>query len=211
MKIQLKEQQGFQVLSVDGPIDAKNFLVLKAGIAKLYKDGKNKIILELLLNKELDDATIKEFALLNNTARELSGELMLVVADATLRTKIENFAKPNLIKCYESKAQAVDAVAVQKPGADPAKAIIDRDAEIKSLKEQLRNKEMGELQQVKAKGAELAAQNARFEDLFVKMQIERRHPPEEKAYLEKIKTLEEEVATLSQKITDLQNPANKSK
>jgi len=211
MKVQLKEQQGYQVLSVDGPIDIHNFQVMKAGISKLFKDGKNKIILELVWNKELDDGIIREFGALNGLARELSGELMLVVSDALLRTKIENFAKPNIIKCYENKLKAIEAVSAQKLGAQPSKGMEERDAEIKALKEQLRAKEMGELQQVKAKNAELATENAKFEEILSKMHIERRHPSDEKAYQEKIKTLEDEMLVMSQKLTDLQNPANANK
>ena len=45
MKLELSAQDGVSILTVTGPIDQHKFKVLKAGIVKLFKDGKNKIVL----------------------------------------------------------------------------------------------------------------------------------------------------------------------
>lgn len=207
MKAALSEQKGIQILSVDGPISVHNFQVLRAGVTKLFKDGKNRIVLELNWNKDLDDQIIRDFGVLNLLARELSGELMLSITDPNLRSKIENFAKPNVVKVYETKAQAFEAMLAQKTA--PTKHE-ERDDEIRKLKEQLKAKEGGELSALKTTNARLQDENSKFEDQLLKTILQRRVPADEQGFVEKIRSLEQEVEGLLAKVASLEDAKAKS-
>ncbi len=130
MKIALRVEQGVAVLAVSGPVSTENFKVLKAGITKLLKDGKNKVILELHEWNDFTTEIIRDLAQLNLIAQELSGKIVLSQVDPTTKTKVTTFATPQVLETYEKTSDAVVAFIPPKkeeipttpPPATPAAA-----------------------------------------------------------------------------------------
>ena len=206
MKLQLSEHKGVHVLSIDGPIGGHNSMVLKAGITKLFKDGKNRLVLELKHTPELSDATIRELGVMNQFARELAGEIVLVIESDDLRSKIANFGAPTPVKCFATKLDGVDSFKNSGLKLDllSPKTLEERDNEIKQLKEQLRAKEGGELAQLRSENSRLKDEAAVLEDRLEKMIIQRRPPADEKGYLEKGRILEAEIENLLAQVAKLE-------
>lgn len=108
MKLKLEVVRDINVLVASGPIEPANFAVLKAGIKKLFKDGKNKIILELPDSSTLSTAILREFAVMNLLASELAGQIILAEISPLTRAKIESFSKPPIVRCFANRAAAVE-------------------------------------------------------------------------------------------------------
>ncbi len=117
MKLKLTEEKGIHVLEVKEEVDLKNFQILKAGISKLLKDGRNRMILDFSDTPSIDSACLRELAELNLIARELSGEIMLASLSPFIRSNVENLGKPNALTCFPSKE---DAIAIyERMGKEP--------------------------------------------------------------------------------------------
>jgi anti-anti-sigma regulatory factor len=219
VKLSLGLTQGFTVLKVDAEVSAHDFQVLKAGITKLLGDGKDKIVLDLTPQQDMDEAMIRELGLLNFTARELSGEIVLIASAKGLLQKIESFANPKPISIYGKVEEGVEhlvrkgKVASELSGAPVGASpeeIQKLQAEITQLKGQLRDKEGGgELAQVKQQNAELAAQNRQLMEQVEAMFLKRVEPPNAASYQEKVTLLEDKVEELLKKIEESQAPAKK--
>jgi cell division protein FtsB len=210
MKLQLSEHKGVHVLTVEGSIAGRDAQVLKAGIAKLFKDGKYRLVLDVRPPPQLDDGTIRELSIMNKLAQELSGEIVLAIEDAGVRQKVE---KSNVASPVKTFANKVDAVAfIQSETAKSAAGPDARDEEIKQLKEQLRAKESGgELATLRGENSRLKDELAKLEDRFEKILIQRRAPADEKAYVEKIKSLEGEVEALVAQVKKLESEKPKGR
>ncbi len=218
MKLSLGVTQGFTVLKVDAAVSTHEFQVLKAGITKLMRDGKDRIVLDLSPQQDMEESMIRELGLLNFTARELSGEIVLVATSKVLLQKIDNFANPKPIAIYSKVEEAVEhlvrksKVASELAGAPAGAApeeIQKLQAEITELKKQLKDKEGGELAQVKKQNAELVAQNRQLMEQVEAMFLKRVEPPNAASYQEKVTVLEEKVEELLKKIEETQAPAKK--
>jgi hypothetical protein len=108
MKLKLEAVRDISILVAEGPITPENFAVLKAGIKKLFKDGKNKIILELPDSGTFTPTILRELATLNLLASELSGSIILAQIAPLTRAKIEAFAKPPAVRSFADRATAVE-------------------------------------------------------------------------------------------------------
>ena len=203
MKLQLAEHKGIHVLTIDGSIAGRDAQVLKAGIAKLFKDGKNRLVLDVRPPPQMDEETIRELSVMNKLAKELSGEIVLAIEEAASRSKVETTSQPSPVKCFVTKAEAV-AFFLSASGKVSQGAPDHRDEEIKHLKEQLRSKETGELSGLRSENARLKDELSKLEDRFEKMLIQRRSPADEKSFLEKIRVLESELETVHAQVAKLE-------
>lgn len=211
MQIKLSREKDVHILTVSGTIAERDASVLKAGLTKLLKDGKNKIILELLQPQGLTPLILKELATLNALARELSGSILLAGVDALTRAKIESLSTPPVIQCHESRAHALAAMAqpVVAPGAPPASATGTRPVdvltqEIEELRKQLRAKESGELETLRKNAATATERIQVLEQQLESLILTRRLPPDLAAHLERMKTLEAQNEELLLKIRVLE-------
>ncbi len=184
MKLALSSEKNVEILSVSGPIAEHDVKVLRAGIQKILKTGKNRIILELLACDSLPSEVLRTLATFDIIARELSGRIVLAGIGSTLKTKIEVFAQPPVILCFETRAQAIDFLTTPpKPEAVPeAQKPATPDPQLQA-----------EFANLRARVAELERRNKLLEEQVVKTTIERRKPASEAIYLDKIRALEAKI------------------
>jgi hypothetical protein len=191
VKLSLVSERNVEIIVAQGPILEADTHVLRAGIQKFLKSGKNRIILELPASDNLPSEVLRELARFDIVARELAGRIVLADVSATLKTKIAVFAKPPVILCFETRAQAVEFLTAppkpefpSAPAAQetpPAAGPDPHEQEFSSLKE---------------KTLLLEQQNKSLEEQLIQTTIKRRVPADEAAYLQKIKALESKIEAL---------------
>lgn len=216
MKLKLEAVRDLSVLIVEGPITPENFAVLRAGIKKLFKDGKNKIILELPDSGALAATILRELATLNLLAAELSGSIVLAKIEPLTRAKIESFSKPPVVTCFSDRVAAtehfhpkvVEETTAAAPAAAPAPtsspvaaapplpetSTSEIDEKTKLLKTEIRTKELGDLGAVRKKLSELESENNELKTRLAEMVLIRREPPDLGAWKEKVAVLEKQLA-----------------
>ncbi len=220
MKLKLKSDRDVHILGVIGDLDAKGFAVLRAGITQLFKSGKNKIILDLSESKVLRPEPLRELTHLNRLARELAGEILIAGAQPDVAQELQEAAGTEGVVIVSDLASALRRfrplvqAAVQEneplvietsmgapsqPGT-PSQAGARLQEEILALKNQLREKESGDLPNLRRENSILKDQNTQLKVLLERQVIERRSPPDESAYQEKIRNLESQVEEVLQKL-----------
>jgi hypothetical protein len=210
MKLKLESTRDISILLAEGPITPENFAVLRAGIKKLFKDGKNKIILEVPDSGTFTPDLLREMATLNLTAAELAGSIVLAKIAPMTRAKIEAFSKPPVVRSFPDRDTAIEffypklpeelpkaapaAPALSPPSdvATPAGAAIDDKAKL--FKTEIRTKELGDLGTVRKKLSELEAENAELKGRIAEIIVTRREPPDVDAWKEKVSLLEKQLA-----------------
>ena len=205
MKLELSAQDGVSILTVTGPIDKHKFKVLKAGIVKLFKDGKNKIVLNFNNVEKMESEVIREIAILDITAKELAGKIALSGVTAELKSSIENFAKPPIIPHFAKKEEAIEFIAKAEPEeellpGEMQKLLQQKDKEIKSLESQLKLRDPTELKALREENAKVKLRISELEQQLNTMIKQQRLPPDAGAVAEKIRVLEENVKTMTKKL-----------
>ena len=223
MKIELRSESDVQIIRVSGPITADKFAILKTALTKLFKVGKNKIILELAGSKELSSDILRELALLNLLASELSGRIVLAEVDDATRAKIQSFSKPPVVNCYIKTTDAVTSFKAPPPKAEPAPApkaappapvaaaptVAPTPAapaapaapvgpdpgtpEFLAIKQQFRQREITELGPLRKQIESLSSENTSIKEQLLAMVMVRRSPPDGPAADAKIKALEQQL------------------
>jgi anti-anti-sigma regulatory factor len=214
MKLQLAAKNGVTILSVTGSLDTKSFTILKAGIAKLFRDGKNKIILNLSSSEKLDNDVIRDLAILDINAKELSGSIALSGVGPELKQGIANFSKPPVIAIFANDEQALEyfqklSLDAEEPEEDAGllkKQLAAKEKEVEALKAQVKLLDPAQLQAARAKETELAAKNKELENQMRTLLLERRLPPDVEAVEAKISVLEGTIKDLTKKM-QVQAPA----
>lgn len=120
MKIKLESVRDISVLNVTGPVTLESFAVIKAGIKKLFSSGKNKIVLELPDSGAFPTPVLREIAILNLLASELSGQIVLAHIAPLTRAKIEAFSKPPVVTCFPDRnaaAEFFDSKSTESPAS----------------------------------------------------------------------------------------------
>ncbi|MFZ9595275.1 MAG: hypothetical protein ACO3A2_04270 [Bdellovibrionia bacterium] len=107
MKIKLTSSGDIQIFTLTENISEKDIDVLRAGFKNALRNGKNKIILELISVDHLSDDVLRELGIMDNFARELAGRILMVTDQQALRNRIQNFASPPLVFCFESRELAI--------------------------------------------------------------------------------------------------------
>jgi hypothetical protein len=203
MKLKLEAVRDISILIAEGPITPENFAVLRAGIKKLFKDGKNKIILELPDSDRLTPPILREFATLNLAASELAGSIVLAKIAPLTRAKIEAFSKPPSVRCFADRENAVQYF--HPPGEEAAKPsdVAEAPAEPTALgteekkeysKGEIRAQEMGDLGSIRKKLSDLEAENKELKGRLAELVVTRRDPPDLESWKEKVSLLEKQLA-----------------
>ncbi len=226
MKLKLEVVRDISVLIASGPIAPDNFAILKAGIKKLFKDGKNKIILELPDSAGFTPEILREFAILNLMASELAGSIVLAQIAPLTRAKIEAFSKPPVVRCFSERAKAVEFFYPKSeeippsPAATPASPATSASAPEFSTptaapaapspsndggqyKQDIRAKEVGDLGTVRKELSELQKENHELKLRLAEMVITRRDPPDLDAWKEKVARLESDLEAAVKAAQDL--------
>jgi anti-anti-sigma regulatory factor len=212
MKIALSQKEGVSILSVTGVVDMHSFTVLKAGITKLLRDGKNRIALDLSASEKLDTEVIREIAILDILARELAGRIALIVSDAAIRQTITSFSRPPIVPIVDSQAQLIQFF--EKAGKEDAEEPKEQSQEAKELKRLLKAKEQelaalqalskpvdqSELNKLRQDTSSAAGQYKALLVQVKEMLLERRVPVIDSAAIEKIAALESENKELSDRL-----------
>jgi anti-anti-sigma factor len=206
MKVSLRHEDSIAILEVSGEVDPHNFEVLKAGLTKLLRDGKNRIILNLNDASELESDVLRELAILDVFARELSGKIVLAADSEELREGVKIFAKPPVIPIVSSVAIALDYFKKSGPQeeeeADPEAlrvALEGKNQEIEALKARLKQLDPKELNELRAQNAGLKSKVTLLEAQAEDLMKERRKPVDAEGFLEKIAALEESLLRMQGK------------
>lgn len=204
MKLALRQEDSVAILEVSGSVDAKNFAILKAGITKLLRDGKNRIVLSFKDATELESEVIRELAIIDVYARELAGKIILASTNPELKESVKLFAKPPVVPIFSTLDQALEYFKKSQPA-------VEDEEEVSALKDQLQEKEKlvasleariklqdpKELQDLRGKNAELSAKVKLLEEQVGVLTKEKRKPMDEEGFVEKILALEDSVKRLS--------------
>lgn len=205
MKIALREAEGISILDVSGEIDPHNFQVLKAGLSKLLKVGKNRIALHFVDADKIAGELLREIAILDVFARELSGQIILVSSNQQMKDTVRTFAKPPVIPILSSVELAVDyfkkALSDEEEGAESAadlkKELDARAKRIAALEAQIKQLDPKEILKLRAANAELVSKVKLLEGQVEDFIRRQRDPVEAEGFLEKISALEDSVKKLS--------------
>jgi hypothetical protein len=213
MQLKLEVVRDINVLVASGPIEPANFAVLKAGIKKLFKDGKNKIILELPDSSQLSTDILRELAVMNLLASELAGQIVLSGIAPLTRAKIESFSKPPVVRCFADRSGAAEFFypkpsEVTKPNPVPAGKKFELPPEAASpptsattpesaqrSKSDVRAKELGDLGELRKRLNDLETENRELKTQLTSLVATRRDPPDLDSWKEKVSRLEKELET----------------
>lgn len=123
MKLKLRAENDIQILNVSELDSSKNVDVLRAGITQIFKNGKNRIILELAEAKSVSAELLRELGRLKLLANELAGDIVLSGLDPETKQKIDNFSKPPFAVSFLTTPQAVNYLKeLHKPAKSTAAA-----------------------------------------------------------------------------------------
>lgn len=200
MKIQMLQEGGYPVLVIDGEVSSHDISVVKAGLTKLLKNGKNKILLEFTKSGQLSQEILRELAMFNVLARELSGNIVIAGVDAATQSKIESYSKPPFVECFPTRAAAAAALA-PKPVEEPpppaavaaAVAPAPSAASAKGADKSGALKELESQEKIRSELEKLKTRNAALEEQLRVLVIQRREPPDKEAHLERVRILEKEL------------------
>ncbi len=201
MKLALRQEENCSVLEIQGSVDAKNFAVLKAGLTKLFQNGKNKIVLHLVSSpNDLSADVIRELAILDVFARELSGKIVIASESAELKSKVSTFAKPPIVAILPSVAKAIeymkDLSALEgdeggESAAELATQLEARAQQVAALEAQIKQADPSALNTLRAENAELKDKVKLLEGQIADILGKRRQPETVEGFFEKIEALEE--------------------
>ncbi len=206
MKVSLRQEESASVLEVQGAVDAHNFAVLKAGLSNLLQNGKNRIVLHLLDPSGLTSDVLRELAILDVFARELSGKLVIASASKDLKQKVEGFANPPLVAFLPSVAKAVEYLKDldSLEGDEGGENLYELQQELErvrahaaSLEARLKLADVGGMTSLRAENAELKDRLKLLEGQVGEMLGgDRQEPYKDAGYQEKIQALEDTVRRL---------------
>ena len=164
----------------------------------------NKIILNLSETKKLDSDVIREVAIIDVFARELSGRIVLSSTDPELKNNILTFAKPPVVPFLASVDLALDYFKKMTPDADSEesseevrKALAAKEKELEALKAQVKSLDPAQITKLKSEKTELQTRCKQLEKQVETMLKNKRDPVDASGFLEKITTLEDTVKKLS--------------
>lgn len=205
MKLNLRQEENVAILDVEGGIDVHNFAVLKAGLSKLLGHGKNRIVLHIPDAGEIAGEVLRELAILDVFARELSGKLVLASESSTLKAQVMSFAKPPIVAILPSVAKAVeylrDLDTLEGDEAGESMEELHRQLEasgkrIAALEAQVQQANPAELQKLRGENADLHRRVKLLEAQVGDFAEKRRAPTDAEGFVEKFAALEETIKKL---------------
>lgn len=199
MKIKLARELGAEILALEGPVSTAELDVLRAGITKLLRDGRNRVVVELSPDQDISAEAIRELARLDLLARELSGGILISGLTPRVLQKVASFMNPQSLRAYPTRAEALQVFAPRPKGGDvtaaapvatPAVATPVSDDAREKARQDVIARERGEVGALRRRIAELETEaEALRAQLLTKLEL-RKTPPHETAYQERIRTLE---------------------
>ena len=177
MKLRLDQIKDISILEASEDISSHEINVLKAGIGKLLKSGKNKIILNLTNAKKLSSETMEVILHFQSVASELKGELILVGQGDLVQEVIQKKGKGNYLKFFTSKEAAIASFDGDLKGTNSAKdpALDLTLAEVKKMVENAQAENQKLKSSNSSKGGELKkvlSENAFFKRNIRKLEKE---------------------------------------
>jgi hypothetical protein len=203
LKLKLRSEREVQVLSASEAIGAADIQILRAGISKLFKNGKNKIVLDVDHSMDLPLDVLREIAHLDILARELSGRIVLSGFGKEAKARIENLMKPPAIPSFESVQEAIQffsppapsssaAIPGAKPGAKPGPEVISKPAP--GVKEEARARETPDISELRKRLSDLESENRTLREQLMGWVVVRKTVSDAQVYQEKVAALEQELA-----------------
>jgi hypothetical protein len=239
MKLALTREKSIEILTTSGEIEPRDAQILKVGITKLIRDGKNQIAIEVSQDR-LPVDVIRELVALDLIARELSGRVLIVTSAQQVRHEIENFARPATLETVESRVKALEffealnsaplapiPVPVAPAAAPPAESPPEKAAaegaaqegtapetaapetaapekvaeeEVKQLREQIRDRELKEVGELRKTISRLEEENKALLAQLATLVVDRRAPPDEAAYRDRVRDLEDKLEKLMEEV-----------
>ncbi len=216
MKLRLETQSGVSILHVSGDVSAHQFDVLHAGIKKFLTVGKNQIIVALEQGSSMDNDAVRKISELNTLAKELSGEIIIVVPDEQKLKLIQSYSKPPLVSGFPSIEKATEYFKSQaqnetiedqdrqeeeplEDSSSSSQIVKKLKEENETLKKQLTQAAQGELKQLKSDAIQFKKEKKEMEAHIQELLDQKRLAPNKEAYEEKIKSLQERIKTLMEK------------
>jgi hypothetical protein len=229
LKLSLRSLNGVEILTGSEEISSRVIQVLRAGITRLMKSGKNRIVFEVPSAEKLPPDVLREISQLDLLARELSGRVILAGNSPVLRQQIVRFAQPPIIECFDSVTAAIQYFAPPKPAdsenlakappaagpatvtkpvaataaASPAAAAAPEQTAARSI---IRQKELTELTEFRKRISQLENENQLLKDRVLAALVQRRVPATPAAAQKKIEALEQKIEEL---LTEVGQPAKK--
>jgi len=214
MKLKIRAENDIQVLTISELDSPKNVDVLRAGITQIFRNGKNRIVLELAESKAVPSELLRELGRLKLLANELAGDIVISGLDEETKKRIDSFAKPPFAITFLTTPQALHylkemsaprpPLPAQKPVAAapqaqpiPAAATAGPVPAIKEqFKEELRARELGETGVLRKEVERLRSENESLMELLNNRIVERRAPPDSAAYRVRIAELEKQLSDI---------------
>lgn len=125
MKVALEPASGnrpYPTLKLEGPLSAHTIQVLRAGVSKLLRDGKNRLVIHLLNANDFDSSALQALGQFNALARELAGEITLSGLEASQRQLVDSFGKPAAIRSFATLEEAMSYLAKPTAAQTPTPA-----------------------------------------------------------------------------------------
>ena len=219
----MEDKAGVRILHIEGAVDSHQFSVIRAGMVKILKDGKNKILVDFESSANVNQDAIRQVTELNASARELSGEIVLVFSDPKMRVLVENFSKPPLVMCFGSVQEGIDhfnrSRTKSAPEPEDHSSQTDEEllkqnqalkSELEQLRKQLADSAKGEAKSAKDESTRSKGLLEKIEHDLEKLQAGRRLAPDAETYEAKIGQLEGRIHQLVEELKTHQNDKPKS-
>ncbi|MEW6055636.1 MAG: STAS domain-containing protein [Bdellovibrionota bacterium] len=204
MRLKLSQEKNIAILDVLDDVDAHNADVLRAGIGKLLKSGKNRIIINLVGANRIQLNVIREIINLHLIATELNGQIVLVGQGEMVKQAIQSFANPPPIKYFSTREAALAALieagksrtgvgiksAAAAKAGDPKTYLAKLEAENKSLKAKIASRKADEISKLRKENRELERRINLLQAQQRHLSKEQRHGYEDEGIQKKIKLLE---------------------
>lgn len=204
MELKLRQVESISVLDISGNVSNHNFLVLKAGINKLLQAGKNQIILSLLDAETLEGEVLRELAIIDVFARELSGKIILVSNNEELKESVRLFSKPPVVPILSTVELALEYLkkAQENPEEEDnvseiKKALEAKTKEVAALEARLKLLDPKEMKDLRAVNATLRAKAEALEAQVDELLKAPKNPGDADGFLEKITALENTIKQYS--------------
>lgn len=204
MKLNLASRSNIYTLSVGGELKDHDSQVLRAGIQKLLKDGRHRIIVDVKEVSVVSPQSIRDLCELNSIAQELQGEIVLSGVTPALRNRVEAYSRPPVLLMFNSNEAAFrhqqgKIEEWEKPPASSssrssASSLSSEPATRPASPEPPSHKDVLEATHLRKQLEEARESNRMLKENLRRIVFERKNPVELKAYQQKIDYLEKRLA-----------------
>lgn len=211
MKLKLSEEKKITILTISEDVTATNTEIIRAGIVKLLKSGKNRLVLNLVDAQKIPLEVLKLIVKLHSTATELKGSIVLCGQGELLKQAVLSFSNPPTVKYFTNLEAAISSLQ-DNPNKEPEKStapssetvqlkeeIKKLENENKTLKGKLQAYNPDEAKKLKAENAELTQKIKLLENQVSQLLKERKKPFDMDSMKSKVTELEAALTDALQK------------